>query len=281
MYVVGGHGYVGSRVVDFAFRRGTEANVVSRDGDDRCGMPSLAWAEFIAQLGAGVGINSVVWLLDGAKHNELDRIGELLDVADERLYVAAVSTATVYGDQAGRPCDESTASRPVTKHAEVKASCEAALLAAPVQAGILRFGALYGPDNRKVRSDRVEKWVTEAATHGTVTVPEPSHWRGWLNKDQGARALFRAADGRIPGIFNVATSNYRFGDAAGFAAKLFDAKVQSDGKPDPMNYMMIAERARQAGLLDEGPGESLAETVDAFAKSTDRSGPDNPAEANG
>src|SRR5690349_3730745 len=68
-----------------------------------------------------------------------------------------------------------------------------------------------GSMTRDVQSGRVEKWVTEAATHGTVTVPEPSDWRGWLHEDQGSpppRRLRAAASAghRSPGRLGPAGS---------------------------------------------------------------------------
>lgn len=267
MYVVGGHGYVGSRTMAFAANQGIEAVAISRNGDTRRGVPSLAWKDFLSGLSADAGQQtSIVWILDGAKHNELDRLTDLLSLVDSATHVVAVSSCTVYGDQHGAPCDETTPLSLVTANAKLKAACEDALEASPASCGVLRLGALYGVDDRGERSDRVEKWVTEAARDGTVTVPEPSHWRGWLHRDQAARALLRASNQRVAGIFNVASSNYRFGDAAGFAATHFNAAVVSDGKDDPMDYQIDSTVAVRRGLLDQVDGEDLLSTVAAFAR---------------
>ncbi len=98
-----------------------------------------------------------------------------------------------------------------------------------------------------------------------TTVPEPSHWRGWLHREQAARALVRAASRRTTGVFNVASANMTFADAAGTAAGLFDASVESDGKPDPSNYQVDSTAARQCDLLDEHPAEDLPSCTRAFA----------------
>ena len=266
MYVVGGHGYVGSRVVDFAAVNGTDTVVVSRNAEQRRGVPSIAWTEFLASQARTDEPSSIVWLLDGIKHAEAEHLDELLQVVSVSTHIALVSSCTVYGDRNGEVCDEDTPVHVVTANAEVKASSEAALHASPASWSALRFGALYGPDDRGVRKDRVEKWVTQAAHEGIVTTPAPSHWRGWLHRDQAARALYRAADRRLRGVFNVASSNYRFGEAASFAAALFNASLVDDGKPDPLNYRVDADRARGLVILDELPGEDIASTVTAFAR---------------
>ncbi|BCJ55315.1 hypothetical protein Asp14428_67900 [Actinoplanes sp. NBRC 14428] len=266
MYVVGGHGYVGSRTVAYAKENGNEAVVVSRGGDTRNGVPSLAWDDFLNDLRHGVGGSiSVVWILDGAKHGELEHLDALLKVVDESTYIVGVSSCTVYGDRHGGMCDELTPLSLVTSNAKLKAACEEALGAAPVARGVLRLGALYGIDDRGVRTDRIERWVAEAARAGTVTVPEPSHWRGWLHRDQAARALFRAARDRVDGTFNVTSSNYRFGDAASFAAIPFGATVKGNGKEDPMDYRIDSSLAVEQHLLDQRDGEDLPSAVASFA----------------
>lgn len=266
MYVVGGHGYVGSRVIAFASLNQHEATAVSRDGDERRGIPSIAWADFIAGQAKRSEPTSVVWLLDGAKHAEPERLEELLGAARPSLHIALVSSCTVYGDRNGESCTEETPLSLVTANAKLKATCEEMVTASHTTWSIMRLGALYGPDDRGVRRDRVEKWVTEASTEGTVTIPAPSHWRGWLHREQAARSLYRVAIERLGGTFNVSTSNYRLGDAAGFAAALFGATVRDDGKIDPLNYTINAGEARNAKILDERPGEDIASTVASFVR---------------
>jgi nucleoside-diphosphate-sugar epimerase len=97
---VGGHGYVGSRLVSAASDAGDQVQVVSRDGAPRWGRASAAWSDLAGVL-AGRAPESVVRLLDGAKHAELDRLRELLTWAPAGTHVVFVSTCTVYGDRGG------------------------------------------------------------------------------------------------------------------------------------------------------------------------------------
>ncbi|SRR6266511_1453874 len=265
MYVIGGHGYVGSRVLAEAVDQGLDVEVVSRTGGPRQGRSSVAWPDLEALI-RRQSHPSVVWLLDGAKHAETDRLAELLTWAPPAgTHVVAVSTCTVYGDQHGGLCAEDTPLQLLTPHARVKATSEQMLADSGLSWCVLRLGALYGIDDRGIRADRIEKWVTQAAQAGVVTVPEPSHWRGWLHRDQAARALVRAASQRTTGVFNVASANMTFADAAGTVASLFDARVESDGKPDPCNYQVDSTAARERGLLDERPAEDLPSCTRAFA----------------
>jgi nucleoside-diphosphate-sugar epimerase len=266
MYVVGGHGYVGSRVVAHATVNGSSTVVVSRTGDERRGVASIAWADFLTLIRRNDDPQRpIVWILDGAKHQELERLQDLLAAAGASTYLVMASSCTVYGDRMGQACDEETPLSLVTANARLKASCEDALRGSSGGWGALRLGALYGVDDRGVRPDRVEKWVTEAAQQGVVTVPHPSHWRGWVHRDQAARALYQSAVDRFSGVLNVASANLRFGDAARVVAERFDASVNGDGKEDPMNYQINANRARKLGILDERDGEDLGATVMSFA----------------
>nr|WP_322759916.1 hypothetical protein [Frankia sp. Cr2] len=165
VYVLGGHGYVGSRVVTEAGRAGVA--VVSRTGDDRRGMPSLAWQEFLVHVTSSRQC-SVVWLLDGARHTEPQRLDELLAVAPPDAHVVFVSTCTVYGARQDDLCGEDQPLDLLTTDARLKAGCEQRLITSGRSWCVLRLGALYGIDDRGVRKDRIEKWVTQAA-QGTVT----------------------------------------------------------------------------------------------------------------
>lgn len=67
-------------------------------------------------------------------------------------------------------------------------------------------------------------------------------------------------------MFNVVSADLTFGQAAGFAAEPFGARVVADPEPDPCNYRVDATKARQHDLLDELPTEDLAATVPAFVR---------------
>lgn len=265
MLVVGGHGYVGSRVVDAAAEAGDQVQVVSRIGATRWGRASVAWADLAGVL-AGRAPEAVVWLLDGAKHAELDRLREFLAWAPAGTHVVFVSTCTVYGDRDGAVCNEDQRLDVRTAHARLKAEGEMLLADSPLTWCVARLGALYGVDGRGVRVDRVEKWVTAAATTGAVTVPDPAHWRGWLHRDQAARALWQAGRDRVAGVFNVASANLTFGQAARLAAVPFSASVVGEAGTDLCDYRVDAGRARAVGLLGERLGEDLAATVASFVR---------------
>jgi len=264
MYVVGGHGYVGSRIVSLSDQAEANVRVVSKRGGEKRGVSSQSWEDFIGELASSREPTSIIWLLDGAKHDEATFLRELLKAVDPTTYIAAVSSCTVYGDRRGQMSDEGTPIQILTSNARLKSDCENTLQQSEARCGIFRLGALYGVDDRGVRQDRIEKWVTEAAQDGRVSVPNPSHWRGWLHRDQAARTLLRAATSRVTGVFNVVTSNYTFSDIASFAAAPFGATVERDSRDDPLNYQVNAARAKVAGLLDEEDGESPDAAISAF-----------------
>lgn len=257
MFVIGGRGYVGSEVVRLA---GDDAVVVSRDGADG----SMPWGSLLAELPA-VASPVAVWLLDGSKHDELERLRELVEVLPDGSHVAYVSTCTVYGNVGGALCDEDTELSLITPHARLKAAGEVALRDAGVATAVLRLGALYGPDPRGLRKDRVETWLTEAEDYRRVTVPDQTHWRGWLHRNQAARALLAAARLRADGVFNVASVNATFADAVAAAVDLFGAYIVDADGVDPLDYQIDARRARSAGILTTCPDEDLAACMQAFA----------------
>ncbi|PUB30124.1 nucleoside-diphosphate-sugar epimerase [Promicromonospora sp. AC04] len=259
MFVVGGNGYVGSALVGLA---PDGAVVVSRAGIEP---GAIAWSDLPRALDETIA-PVIVWLLDGAKHDEPARLAELIEAVPPGAHVAYVSTCTVYGYQPGDPCAEDTPLELLAPHARVKAAGEQALADAQISTTVLRLGALYGPDPRGIRRDRVEQWLTEARDHGTVTVPDPAHWRGWLHRDQAARALLAAARMRVAGVFNVSSADATFAGAARPAADWFAAQVVGADAADPLNYRIDSTRAREAGILSVLPDEDLPACITAFAK---------------
>lgn len=267
IYVVGGHGYVGTRIAAVATSFGERTRAVSRHGGTQFDIPSISWREFLSEL-PGCEDARVIWLLDGANDDELDRLAELLAAANSDTAVAAVSTCTVYGNRSDELCVEGLERQLLAPHAKVKAAVEDALAAAPITSCALRLGALYGIDDRAVRPDRIETWVSQGRHDGVITVPDPDHWRGWLHRDQAARALYRAAVNRSSGVFNVTTANLTFRQAVEPAARGTGAQVQAGSTPDPMSYRVDSALALTAGLLDELPGESIEEATDAYLRAT-------------
>jgi len=260
--VVGGHGYVGARI---AKAHGPDTVVVvSRDGTTQHGIPSVAWPDWTAKI-AENPTPRVIWMLDH-RHDD-ERLLRELAAAAPMAHVTMCGTCTVYGDRGDALCTESTALRPTTANAEAKLRCETFLAESGLGWCSLRLGALFAPNIRGARKDRVQKMV-EQARAGRVVVPDPTHWRGWLHADQAARALWRASVQRADGAVLVASENHTFGEAAGYAAELYDAEVAAAGEPDLSSYRIDAALARSLGILDELPGEGLADTIRAFATST-------------
>ena len=267
IFVVGGHGYVGSRIAAVASDLGGSIRAVSRQGGTRFGIPSTAWSDFLAELPEHQDAR-VIWLLDGANDDELDRLAELLAAARSDTAVVAVSTCTVYGNRGDALCTEDSERQLLAPHAKVKATVEDALGAAPVASCVMRLGALYGIDDRAARPDRIETWVNQGRRDGVITVPDPDHWRGWLHRDQAARALYRAAANCVAGVFNVTTANLTFRQATEPAARGTGAQVRANSTPDPLSYQVDSSAAVAAGLLDVLHGESLEDATEAYLRAT-------------
>jgi nucleoside-diphosphate-sugar epimerase len=267
IFVVGGHGYVGTRIAAVAEQLDGLTHAVSRHGGTRFGISSMSWPDFLGEL-PDCDDARAIWLLDGANDDELDRLAELLAAAKSDATVVAVSTCTVYGYRGDELCTEGFERQLLAPHAKVKAAVEDALAAAPITSCVMRLGALYGIDDRAVRPDRIETWVGQGRRDGVIAVPDPDHWRGWLHRDQAARALYRAAANRAAGVFNATTANLTFRQAVEPAARATGAQVRAGSTPDPLSYQVDSSAAAAAGLLDVLPGEDLEEATEAYVRAT-------------
>lgn len=121
IFVVGGHGYVGTRIAAEVQDTGERVHAVSRNGGTRFGLPSTSWPDFLTALPEHEDAR-VIWLLDGANDDEPERLSELLAAVRPDAAVVAVSTCTVYGDRGDEMCTEKFERHLLTSHAKIKAA---------------------------------------------------------------------------------------------------------------------------------------------------------------
>ena len=114
------------------------------------------------------------------------------------LHITYLSSAGVYGDQAGALCDEDTPPDQITPANAVLLEAERQVLSlrdAGVQACVLRLGGIYGPDKD------IASWIRSAS--GQVVGKNGAHINAWVHRDDIVRGIDFAFSRRLVGVYNL------------------------------------------------------------------------------
>ena len=151
----------------------------------------------------------------------------------------------------------------------------------------LRKGTISGYSPRMRLDLIINTMFKTAMRYRTITVNNPSIWRPILSIDDAATAYIRAieANGKISGVFNVASGNYTVGEVADLiksaVRERLDISVNLCIKhiQDFRNYKVSTEKA--ANVLSFHPAGSVKSIVDTLIDNMDKFQDwDNPVYSN-
>jgi nucleoside-diphosphate-sugar epimerase len=290
--ITGGHGYLGSVLVERALRRNYRVHlldcrevampahladrVVHIAGDLRRPgdwASALRHVETVVHLGAVVGDAACDLDPDGAW--ETNYLGTVHVAEACRKYgvgrLVFASTCSSYGATGGLLADVGTPVDPQSLYARTKLFAEHHLLTVRhpgLEVRILRMATLYGLSPR-MRFDLVVNVMTARAVHeGVIEVYGGDQWRPLLHVRDAADAILAtlAADTAGP-VMNCGDTaeNYRIADVA----RLVQAEVRDAGLVflagggDPRNYRVNFEAIRRE--LGFRPEYSLRDGVREIA----------------
>jgi nucleoside-diphosphate-sugar epimerase len=263
--VIGGHGYLGRVISDGLGAAGWQVQVVSRTGDTRHGLPSIALPslrDILAQQPAA----TIVSLLAGDRHDEprvLRQTAAMLPDAG-RVRIVHASSCSVYGAAPGI-CQEDTPVQPVNPYAVAKAAAETVVASAFREHLILRIATVHGHDQAGEKKQSVHRLLWQAAA-GTVHLYAAQAWRPFVEWRQAAQVVVSAAcRPELSGVLNIARDHAMFGTVAGYAAGLFGADVQHVEQADGRDYRVDTAGAQAHGLLRPETGAGLWESMRHYA----------------
>ena len=118
--------------------------------------------------------------------------------AHHPLHITYLSSAGVYGDQAGRLCHEQTPPDAGSSTNSVLLEAERNVLAlnsATVQACVLRLGGIYGP------GQDIASMIRSAS--GSVVPKNGSHINAWIHLHDIVGGMSFALERRLQGVYNL------------------------------------------------------------------------------
>jgi nucleoside-diphosphate-sugar epimerase len=151
----------------------------------------------------------------------------------------------------------------------------------------LRKGTISGYSPRMRLDLIVNTMFKTAMRDGVITVNNPSIWRPILSIEDAATAYIRAleANGKISGVFNLASGNYTVGEVADAVRarveERLDIRIRLNIKhiQDFRNYKVSTDRA--ANVLSFHPTGSIQSIVDDLLRNMDKFNDwDNPLYSN-
>ncbi|MDH3742279.1 MAG: SDR family oxidoreductase [Hyphomicrobiales bacterium] len=288
--VVGGCGYIGSRLVEILLNKGKKVMVLdamhfgTEPLDKVSDHPNLTivredFRHVEALTRAMHGVNSVIHLggLVGDPACAVDPeltidmnvtatklVGEIAKASGVRRFIFA-SSCSVYGS-CDEIVDETSPFNPQSLYAKTKVASEAVL--SPLNddnfaVTHLRFATVYGISGR-VRFDLVVNLLcAKAVRDGVITVFGPDQWRPFVHVQDVARAIAVTLEAPIDlvagDVFNVGSDaqNYTLGEAAELInQQVSDAEIVADlDFADKRNYRVSFKKIRER--LDFEPAWTL------------------------
>jgi nucleoside-diphosphate-sugar epimerase len=222
--IVGGAGYVGGYMVDYAISAGHDVRVIDnltyedkylKDVDfhyvDILDFSTvekhLQWADTVVWLAAFVGDAACAINPNLTWKTNVKSIQNLVNSFGGRIVFP--STCSVYGAQ-NSILDENSLTSPLSLYAESKLEAENILTHAENPTLIFRLGTLFGMSDKhsRLRVDLVLNTLTiRAVLEGTMSVFGGNQFRPLLHVRDVATAAVPHFDSSTEGIFNLHTEN--------------------------------------------------------------------------
>lgn len=261
--IVGGAGYVGGFLTDFALESGHEVRVFDKllyedaylknvdfhfgDVLDPASLrPHLDWAETVVWLAAVVGDPACALNPELTINTNVNSLKNL--VANFSGRIIFLSTCSIYGAQLGLLTEDSPFD-PLSLYAESKIAAEKILLEAPNETLIFRLGTLFGLSDTysRIRVDLVLNVLTiRAVQEGHMSVFGGQQYRPLLHVRDVATAVVPQIGSKATGVYNLHAENMTIIQLAERIQKLVpDARIDvtESSFQDARNYMVSSEKA--------------------------------------
>jgi len=288
VFIVGGAGYVGTRLSNELHRQGHEVDVLDRFWfgdhlDPQISKHNGGIFDLSSDSLRNKGYDAVVFAagLSNDPMADYDPAGNFIQNGAAPAYLAYLtkqsgiprfvyaSSCSVYGFTDGEALDETSNPTPHYPYGIAKLQAEHAIMMLeddtfkPIA---LRKGTIGGWSPR-MRYDLVVNAMTKSAlTTGKITVNNPNLWRPLMDIRDAVQSYILSieADLSISGVFNISIENYTVGRiATEIQAELkrlgHDTDIEIKNIQDVRNYKADNEKAKK--VLGFNPSHTIADTV--------------------
>lgn len=256
--VIGGNGYIGSRLMEQLLSMGRPAtavdNFIRPDSARNASYPIVTSAyqdlslDFLAQFDDCVwlaGHASVPQSVSDPKGALRNNFFDLIDLrARFRGRLIYASSGSVYSRDKPEECsEESYLANPSNIYDYTKTAFDLYVASQKIDAICLRFGTVNGPSPRLRSELMLNRMVSDGLANGTVTVRNCRVWRPILFIDDLVRGLVTLIDSDCrSGIFNMCSVNLTIREYANAVAHLTKANVQVLEDTPTYNFIMSAQK---------------------------------------
>jgi len=256
--VIGGNGYIGSRLIEHLLSQGREVTAVDNflrpDPDRTATYPIInsayqdLSADFLAPftdcvwLAGHASVPQAITDPKGALRNNFFDLIELRARFIGRLIYA--SSGSVYSRERPEECTEqSFLANPSNIYDYTKTAFDLYLASQKIEAVCLRFGTVNGPSSRLRDELMLNRMVRDAVGKGMITVRNGRVWRPILFIDDLIRGLTAIVDSdRTTGIFNMCSVNMTISEYTNAVAQLAGSSIQVLEDTPTYNFIMSAQK---------------------------------------
>jgi len=256
--VIGGNGYIGSRLMQQLLSLGRAATAVDNflrpDAIRNASYPIVTSSYQDLDLKMMAQFDDCVWLAGhssvpqavndpkGALRNNFFDLIELRARFRGRLIYA--SSGSVYSRDKPEECsEESHLANPSNIYDYTKTAFDLYVASQKIDAICLRFGTVNGPSTRLRGELMLNSMVKAGLDLGTVTLRNSRVWRPILSIDDLIRGLLAVIDSDCEsGIFNLCSVNLTIGEYANAVAYLTNAKIEVLEDTPTYNFIMSSQK---------------------------------------
>lgn len=256
--VIGGNGYIGSRLMQHLIHMGRDATAVDSflrpDPDRQAAYPILTTAyqdlspEFLA------GFDDCVWLAghasvpqslqdpEGAfRNNFIDLIALRRRFRGRLIYA---SSGSVYSRQTPEECsEESYLATPTNIYDYTKTAFDLYVASQKLDAVCMRFGTVNGASPRFRGELMLNQMVHDALHTGVIAVRNGRVWRPVLWMDDLVQGLAAILDSTCAsGVFNMCSVNLTIREYANAVAQVTGAGIDVLDDTPTYNFIMSSEQ---------------------------------------
>jgi len=256
--VIGGNGYIGSRVTDHLHALGRAVTAVGRSPrlDTRGNAPYPIVTSTYQDLDSQFlsNFDDCIWLAghasvsqsakdpNGALRNNFFDLIAFRDRFKGRLIFSG--SGSVYSRPKPEECtEESHLANPSNIYDFTKMAFDLYLASQGIDAICLRFGTVNGPSSRFRDGPMLNRMVSDALTDGTITVRNAQVWRPVLYIDDLVRGLAAVLDSDCgSGTFNMCSVNLTVREYAEAVAELTGANIVMLEDTPTYNFRMSSQK---------------------------------------
>lgn len=234
--ILGGHGYIGSRLFNFLKEKGIDVDAYGSKTQDYNDLTSsyLNNFDFIVLLAGHSSVPSCNGDLKSPWNNNVRNFSNLIEKTNLKHKIIYASSSSVYGNTGDKPATENVICSSYVNNYDLTKTVLDHIAQNYIYSGKniigLRFGTVNGA-SPVIRTDLLINSMTYSAVNtGNIYITNRNIYRPFLDISDLINAIFSIINKNfVSGIYNLATENKKIIEYATIVSKFSKANIIDNG----------------------------------------------------